>query len=111
MFYRISVILSTSYFTFLARFLGMQESRPRLDPAIQEVTSLDGTTIRDIAVGAEHILALDSEGNVWGWGNNSEGQLGIGHTNPQPTPVLIQALEGKNIAQISAGKEFLLSGY
>jgi alpha-tubulin suppressor-like RCC1 family protein len=36
-----------------------------------------GTTITAIAAGGVHSLALDSEGHVWAWGDNHDGQLGI----------------------------------
>ena len=32
--------------------------------------------IKQVAKGKNHTLALDIEGNVWGWGNNSSGELG-----------------------------------
>jgi alpha-tubulin suppressor-like RCC1 family protein len=41
------------------------------------ITFPEGTVITAIAAGANHSLALDSEGNVWAWGNNGQGQLGI----------------------------------
>jgi alpha-tubulin suppressor-like RCC1 family protein/ABC-type uncharacterized transport system auxiliary subunit len=34
--------------------------------------------IVDLAAGENHSLALSNDGNVWAWGNNSHGQLGIG---------------------------------
>ena len=34
-------------------------------------------TIKDISVGGYHSMALDKEGNVWGWGGNANGQLGL----------------------------------
>lgn len=36
------------------------------------------TGIVDISVGDEHMIALDSQGKVWGWGNNYNGQVGHG---------------------------------
>jgi alpha-tubulin suppressor-like RCC1 family protein len=42
------------------------------------ILSLQGTTITAIAAGGDHTLALDSQGNVWAWGDNRNGQLGIG---------------------------------
>ena len=47
----------------------------------------------EIACGSEHILTLVSHGNskyseqVWGWGWNEHGNLGLGHTVDVPTPV------------------------
>lgn len=31
--------------------------------------------ITKVSVGDKHVLALDSDGHVWGWGSNQEGQL------------------------------------
>jgi hypothetical protein len=36
--------------------------------------------------------AIKNDGAVWGWGNNSEGQLGNGTYVNQPTPVLISTV-------------------
>lgn len=35
-------------------------------------------TVRAIAAGTRHSLALDVSGRVWAWGNNRAGQLGLG---------------------------------
>ncbi len=87
-----------------ARFVGINERRGREETIPQLVSSFGDTIIWDISVGAEFLLALDSKGDVWGWGNNNEGQLGLGHTDPQPVPIRIPHLEGRGVAQISAGK-------
>lgn len=47
---------------------------------------------------------IASSGDVWGWGNNSEDQLGLGNNTTQRQPVVIPGLQGKNIRQISAGR-------
>jgi len=41
------------------------------------IKSLQGTTIVQIASAAYHSLALDSEGQVWAWGHNGHGRLGL----------------------------------
>jgi len=41
------------------------------------------------AGGAHHSLALDSSGNVWAWGDNTNAELGIGNTTNQTDPVKI----------------------
>ena len=46
-----------------------------------------------IAAGASHSLAVGSDGTVWGWGDNSFGQLGDGHkTRFEATPVEVVGL-------------------
>ncbi|XP_066503891.1 probable E3 ubiquitin-protein ligase HERC1 isoform X4 [Hoplias malabaricus] len=86
------------------RLIGLPEGRARNHNRPQQVPALTGVFIEDVAVGAEHSLALSSTGDVYAWGSNSEGQLGLGHTNHVREPTLITALQGKNIQQISAGR-------
>jgi alpha-tubulin suppressor-like RCC1 family protein len=55
-----------------------------------------------VSAGDSHAIALKSDGTVWVWGRNSEGQLGNGTTGgnwllPQQSPLI------SGIAQISAG--------
>jgi E3 ubiquitin-protein ligase HERC1 len=71
----------------------------------QPVPGLEEICIIDIAVGFEHTLALSDKGQVWGWGNNFDSQLGLesavyGVVVARPT--LIMGLRS-NIKQISAG--------
>ncbi|KAG7482603.1 putative E3 ubiquitin-protein ligase HERC1 isoform X2 [Solea senegalensis] len=86
------------------RLIGLPEGRARNHNRPQQVPALSGIHIQDIAVGAEHTLVLSSTGDVYTWGSNSEGQLGLGHTNHVREPTLATALQGKNIHQISAGR-------
>lgn len=46
-------------------------SRPRL---IEALLSVDVTAL---ACGASHVVAVGSDGEVFAWGNNQHGQLGI----------------------------------
>lgn len=47
-----------------------------------------------IAGGYYNGYALDSTGNVWAWGDGSNGQLGNGSTTDQATPVQVSNLSG-----------------
>nr|XP_033775643.1 probable E3 ubiquitin-protein ligase HERC1 isoform X2 [Geotrypetes seraphini] len=86
------------------RLIGLPEGRARNHNRPQQIPVLSGISIEDIAVGAEHTLALSSAGDVYAWGSNSEGQLGLGHTNHVREPTLTTVLQGKSIRQISAGR-------
>ncbi|XP_029961368.1 LOW QUALITY PROTEIN: probable E3 ubiquitin-protein ligase HERC1 [Salarias fasciatus] len=86
------------------RLIGLPEGRARNHNRPQQVPALAGVHIQDVAVGAEHTLVLSSTGDVYTWGSNSEGQLGLGHTNHVREPTLVSVLQGKNIHQISAGR-------
>ncbi|KAK2499134.1 hypothetical protein MC885_001338, partial [Smutsia gigantea] len=86
------------------RLIGLPEGRARNHNRPQQIPVLAGVVIEDVAVGAEHTLALASDGDAYAWGSNSEGQLGLGHTNHVREPTLVTVLQGKNIRQISAGR-------
>ncbi|KAG7122434.1 Protein pim1 like protein [Verticillium longisporum] len=45
-----------------------KQDKPSLIQGVQDITQL--------ACGVEHVLALDTRGNIWGWGNNEQNQLG-----------------------------------
>lgn len=58
------------------------------------------TSFTGISVGDDHALALDTAGQIWSWGKNSQGQLGTqANTDIQTTPVQIypRGVETKNI--------------
>jgi alpha-tubulin suppressor-like RCC1 family protein len=63
------------------------------------------TGVVQIEAGAFHTLALKSDGTVWAWGANDNGQLGDGSTTSRPTPVQVgSGVSGfTNIIAVSAG--------
>ena len=69
----------------------------------QHVVGLSGHFIEDIAVGSEHTLALTSVGDVYAWGSNGDGQLGLGHTGAVREPQLVPGLSNKGARQVSPG--------
>ena len=62
---------------FSDRLIGLPEGRARNHNRPQQIPVLAGVIIEDVAVGAEHTLALASNGDVYAWGSNSEGQVNI----------------------------------
>ncbi|XP_054456253.1 probable E3 ubiquitin-protein ligase HERC6 [Anoplopoma fimbria] len=57
-----------------------------------------------VACGNSHSLALTTGGDVFSWGLNSHGQLGLGkEVGLQYVPDLVTALNGVAVTQISAG--------
>jgi alpha-tubulin suppressor-like RCC1 family protein len=67
-----------------------------------------------ISAGNHHVLALDSNRNVWAWGKNEFGQLGCGGSSNRFTPVLVKKdVAGypplTNIVYIDAGFEHSLT--
>ncbi|XP_061622236.1 probable E3 ubiquitin-protein ligase HERC1 isoform X5 [Phyllopteryx taeniolatus] len=86
------------------RLIGLPEARARNHNRPQQVPALSGVHIQDVAAGAEHTLALSSTGDVYTWGSNLEGQLGLAHTNHVREPTLVTVLQNKGINQITAGR-------
>ncbi|WP_297590002.1 hypothetical protein [uncultured Mobiluncus sp.] len=44
---------------------------------------------KTLTVAGDEILAIDTNGNIWGWGANANYELGTGNTNSPTTPVQI----------------------
>ncbi len=55
---------------------------------------------RMLSAGAAHTLGLAADGTVWAWGDNGNGQLGLGDTTRRTTPVQVVAT---GFAAVSAG--------
>jgi len=65
-------------------------------------------SVRLIAVGAFHNLALQKDGTLWAWGNNEYGQLGTGDTQPRSQPIPVQGLSDLTLVCISFSRIILL---
>lgn len=69
-----------------------------------QVTGLTGVTSAVTATGAFHCLAVKSDGSIWSWGRNSNGNLGINTTANSPVPV--QMLSISSAVGVAAGFNF-----
>lgn len=58
------------------------------DVPVQAATPTDAIFVQ-VAAGAQHTCALATDGRVFCWGNNSDGQLGDGSTTASSSPVLV----------------------
>lgn len=45
--------------------------------------------VEEVSFGYNHILALQNDGSVWAWGENSRGQIGNGTTQTQAEPFYV----------------------
>lgn len=74
---------------------------------VAKLVNIDGAplpNIKAIAANGNHSLALDTSGNVWAWGYNGTGQLGLDPTETKALARPEKILAG--IAAISAGGAF-----
>lgn len=65
--------------------------------------SLSGKMICQIHCGDHHMLAMSTEGDLWGWGGNEYGQLGLGHVNDILLPVPLNFFRKIGISYVSCG--------
>lgn len=76
-------------------------------PVVVSGGALTGKTVVAIAAGANHSLALCSDGTLVAWGINNNGQLGDNTTTGRTRPVAVVtssgALAGKIITGVAAG--------
>jgi alpha-tubulin suppressor-like RCC1 family protein len=82
-------------------------------PALVTLPGVSGSVI-EVAAGEEHTLAVTSGGQLYAFGSNFYGQLGIstdsGSSTPDPTPTLV-SLPGATgpVTQVAAGYEHSLA--
>uniref|UniRef100_A0AAQ5X3W4 HECT domain-containing protein n=1 Tax=Amphiprion ocellaris TaxID=80972 RepID=A0AAQ5X3W4_AMPOC len=70
----------------------------------RNIKTLSDVQIAQVACGYRHSHALSRGENVFSWGQNRYGQLGLGINGQNvSTPQIIQSLQGIPFAQISAG--------
>ncbi|XP_017765568.1 PREDICTED: probable E3 ubiquitin-protein ligase HERC4 isoform X2 [Eufriesea mexicana] len=68
------------------------------------IKTLGTSVVVQIACGMKHALALTNNGELYSWGSNTEGQLGLGtHVKYEVKPKLIITLIGIPIAFIACG--------
>ncbi|XP_054447724.1 E3 ISG15--protein ligase HERC5 [Pteronotus mesoamericanus] len=72
-------------------------------PTPQIVEHLSGVPLAQISAGKAHCMALSMSGNVYSWGRNNFGQLGLGHTNDEDFPSLIEALNNQKVEFLACG--------
>jgi len=64
----------------------------------------EGVKIASVDIGGAHTLAVTTEGRVYAFGFNSNGQLGLGDKTKRLKPTLVEALEDHKIIQVAAGQ-------
>ncbi|XP_071543496.1 secretion-regulating guanine nucleotide exchange factor [Panulirus ornatus] len=74
----------------------------RAVPGFQLIRGLEGHQITGAACGWAHSIALSQSGQVWVWGSNSHGQLGL-PKDEVPFTSLPICLDLTNVVSVSAG--------
>ena len=69
----------------------------------QFVKLLKSEIVLVITGGAFHVAALTDQGEVWLWGQNAEGQLGLGDFSQRNQPTRVEFLVGTYIIKVATG--------
>lgn len=64
-------------------------------------------SVQQVDGGNTHTIALKSDGTVWTWGMNYEGQLGNGSTRGSLTPVQVESVT--DVVYVAAGSQHSLA--
>ncbi|KAM4807743.1 putative E3 ubiquitin-protein ligase HERC6 [Rhinophrynus dorsalis] len=78
----------------------------------KRIPGLSNIKIIQISCGHFHSVTLAEDGRVFSWGQNNDGQLGLGKQVPnQTSPQLVKSLKGIPLVQVTAGgaQSFALS--
>ena len=85
--------------------LGVNDTTNRSTPV---TTLLGGTNWKSIAGGDGHTVAIKTDGTLWSWGQNLDGQLGVNNTTQRRTPVTT-LLGGTNWKSIACGDDHTIA--
>lgn len=87
--------------------LGDNSTQSRRIPVLVDRTGiLSGKQITKVSAGYYHSFALNSDGSLAAWGNNTNGELGDGTNLQRITPAAVVsggALTGKTVVDLSSG--------
>ena len=84
-----------------AEVLVTHESSNKTAIVYVNVVPENKVAVPEVLVSNNHVSSLKADGTVWTWGNNTNGELGIGDFNTKATPVQVVGLE--NIIDIAVG--------
>jgi hypothetical protein len=85
--------------------LGVNDTTTRSTPV---TTLLGGTNWKSVSCGSLHTIALKTDGTLWSWGLNANGQLGVNNTTNRNTPVTT-LLGGTNWKSIAGGENHTIA--
>uniref|UniRef100_A0A1I8H4N3 Regulator of chromosome condensation n=1 Tax=Macrostomum lignano TaxID=282301 RepID=A0A1I8H4N3_9PLAT len=88
--------------------LGLGSKATQAKPAVVKQLKEDGVKAVKVACGPTHTLVLADDGIVYGYGNNSDGQI-TGDEADFTRPVEVEQLENVEVRDLAAGRAFSLA--
>ncbi|WP_372573066.1 RCC1 domain-containing protein [Ruegeria jejuensis] len=74
-----------------------------------KIDALDDADIASIENGNGASYAISETGQLYAWGNNSNGQLGLGDLEERLTPQMVEALGNETVVTVSSGTAHTLA--
>jgi alpha-tubulin suppressor-like RCC1 family protein len=83
--------------------LGYNASAPPFQIVSPITTFAGGTNWKQVSCGSNHTTAIKTDGTLWGWGYNQQGQLGINNTTESILTPVTTFAGGTNWKQVAGG--------
>jgi alpha-tubulin suppressor-like RCC1 family protein len=101
-FHTSAIKIDGTLWTWGANFNGQIGDNTTTQRNTPVTTFAGGTNWKQVTSGYGHILAIKTDGTLWSWGRNANGQLGDNTTTQRNTPVTTFA-GGTNWKQVAGG--------
>ena len=62
-----------------------------------------------MSIGGCFGAAIDRDGQMWTWGSNSNGELGVGDYEARPSPFPVMQLRKKRVFAVACGGSFAIA--
>lgn len=86
----------------------MLKTRNKNEQALR-IEKIHARKARDIFCGNHHSFYVNDKGQVYAWGLNNHGQLGIGHKENTSNPTHVAVLDGQNVRVIAGGEHHTIA--
>ena len=81
----------------------MLKTRNKNEQALR-IEKIHAKKAKDVFCGNHHSFYINDKGQVFSWGLNNHGQLGVGHKDNISLPEQVKDLDGKNVRVIAGGE-------
>ena len=89
-------------------WLGLGSSTSDISiPTLINSLNMAGWSSLAVGSGANHMIAIASDGSLWGWGSNNHGQLGLNDNTDRYVPTLID--NSNTWIYVAVGKDFTVA--
>eukprot|EP01087_Luapelamoeba_hula_P004286 TRINITY_DN1421_c0_g1_i11.p1 TRINITY_DN1421_c0_g1~~TRINITY_DN1421_c0_g1_i11.p1 ORF type:complete len:765 (-),score=114.63 TRINITY_DN1421_c0_g1_i11:8-2302(-) len=90
--------------TYIDAF-GHRQTKPQLTDWSKQPNRLPVDSVVQIACSPRSFMALTRAGKVWGWGDNTYGQLGCSSSGPVDLPMPLRCIEEKKVYRVACSRD------